>query len=132
MTHARRPTAALPRAVDFLSACRELAPYVPAQTVTCLLVIASRPGITMQELAEETGLSQSSCSRNVAVLSRWETYGKPGLGLVEAFEEPRERRRKIVYLTADGQQKVQSIVGKLDPSFKLKPQTRLGGLVGLQ
>jgi DNA-binding MarR family transcriptional regulator len=86
----------------------------------------------MQELAEESGLTQSSCSRNVAVLSRWEEFGKPGLDLVESFDDPRERRRKIVYLTANGKQKVQSIIGKLDLSFELKQGTRPEGLVGLQ
>ena len=85
----------------------------------------------MEKLAKRAGLTQSSCSRNVAVLSRWEEFGKPGLDLVESFDDPRERRRRIVYLTANGRQKVQSIIGTLDPSFELKRDSRPEGLVGL-
>ncbi|WP_375780464.1 MarR family transcriptional regulator [Bradyrhizobium sp. ma5] len=114
----------LRRAVAFVSECRQLSDYMPAQTLACLLVIARKPGITMQELAKKVRLKQSSCSRNVAVLSRWEQFGKPGLDLVESIDDPRERRRKIIYLTANGEQRVQSIVRKLDPTFEL-PKARL-------
>nr|WP_245986670.1 hypothetical protein [Azospirillum thermophilum] len=47
-------------------------------------------------------MAQSSASRNVAALSRWHSFGKAGLDLVQAQEDPRERRRKIVTLTEKG------------------------------
>ena len=42
----------------------------------------------MQDLSETVGMSQSSCSRNIAALGTWHRLGKPGLNLVEAVEAP--------------------------------------------
>lgn len=93
-----------------LSAVREIDEVIPIQTVQVLLSIALRPGLTMQELGDMTGLSQSSCSRNVAALGEWHRFGKEGYNLVEAVEDPRERRRKIMYLTHKGRQRVAKII----------------------
>ena len=41
-------------------------------------------------------------SRNVYKLSDINRHKKTGIGLLEAFEDPMERRRKIVRLTAKG------------------------------
>jgi DNA-binding MarR family transcriptional regulator len=110
-------------AVAFLSALREIDPYIPAQTIECLLVVAVNPGITMQKLSEQTGLAQSSCSRNVAMLSKYHRLGKEGYDLVEAVDDPRERRRKIIYLTTKGQKVVNTVMRHLDPAFDLKSPT---------
>lgn len=69
----------------------------------CLLIVALEPGITMKRMAEKLGLSQSSTSRNVSALSKTHRYGKPGYDLITAKEDPTERRRKIVTLTAKGE-----------------------------
>jgi hypothetical protein len=34
------------------------------------------------------------CSRTVAALSKWQRRGTPGLDLIEAIEDPRERRER--------------------------------------
>lgn len=87
------------RAVD---AIRTESDDMPAQQIMCFLAIALRPGITMEQMGADVGISQSSCSRNVAALSKWHRLGKPGADYVEAFEDPKERRRKIMYLTPKG------------------------------
>jgi DNA-binding MarR family transcriptional regulator len=51
-------------------------------------------------------MSQSLCSRTVAALSKWQRRGTPGLDLIEAIEDPRERRRKIMYLSPKGRQRM--------------------------
>lgn len=51
-------------------------------------------------------LSPMVCSRTVAALSKWQRRGTRGLDLIEAIEEPRERRRKIMYLTPKGRQRM--------------------------
>ena len=56
-------------------------------------------------------MSQSLCSRTVAALSKWQRRGTPGLDLIEAIEDPRERRRKIMYLTPKGTPAHDSYVG---------------------
>ena len=50
--------------------------------------------------------SRPSASRNIAALSKWHSFGKAGHDLVEAHEDPRERRRKLVQLTPKGQRLV--------------------------
>lgn len=87
-----------------ISEIRELHPEIQAQTFHVLLEVAIQPGITMSQLLKKTSLSQSSCSRNVSLLADTDRHGNPGLGLVEAKEDPIERRRKIVTLTLKGQE----------------------------
>lgn len=115
-------------ALKFLAALREIDPYLPSQTAETLLVVANRPGLTMAELEKETGLAQSTISRNVASLSKWHRIGKEGYDLVEAVDDPRERRRKIVFLTVKGQRLVQKIMQTMDPDFELKSPTSREGL----
>lgn len=89
-----------------LESIREGADDMPMQQALTLLAVAAQPGLTMQELGERVGMSQSSCSRNVAALSKWHRLKKPGAELVEAVEDWREVRRKVVYLTDKGKARV--------------------------
>jgi DNA-binding MarR family transcriptional regulator len=57
--------------------------------------------LPMQQLEKITGWGQTSVSRNVSKLGRG-IGERPGAGLVEAFEDPHWRRRKIVRLTGKG------------------------------
>lgn len=93
------------KAVD---AIRGDAEDMPIQQLQTVLAIALRPGLTMSDLSDAVGMSQASCSRNVAALSRWHRLGKAGVDLVEAIEDPRERRRKIMYLTHKGKVRVKA------------------------
>jgi DNA-binding MarR family transcriptional regulator len=86
---------------------------MPMQQALTLLAVAEQPGLTMQELSDTVGMSQSSCSRNVAALSKWHRLGSPGLDCLEAIEDPRERRRKVMYLTAKGRQRIKAALEAL-------------------
>ncbi|WP_019025376.1 MULTISPECIES: MarR family winged helix-turn-helix transcriptional regulator [unclassified Thioalkalivibrio] len=77
-------------------------PQMPMQTAAIFLEVAARPGITMKDLGSRLGVAQSTCSRNVSALSRMSRNDNPGLDLVEAREDPSERRRKQVWLTPKG------------------------------
>jgi DNA-binding MarR family transcriptional regulator len=110
-----------------------------AQTLAILLYVARRTetgsghaGITMEEIATELGIAQSSCSRNVTKLSdnilnpprevleraankrrpptKEELKPKFGLGLLATEDDPYERRRKIVYLTPMGHRFVNKLM----------------------
>lgn len=113
-----------------LNELRELDPWMGLQTMETFLVIAMRPGLTMQEIADATGLAQSSCSRNVALLSKWHRLGKPGADLVVTYEDPVERRRKIVFLNEKGINKAKRIIGILYPDLEYKPVTAQQKLKG--
>lgn len=98
-----------------IASLREIDEQMPSQMAQVLIAIAMRPGLTMQQVSDMTGLSQSSCSRNIAALSKWHRLGKEGHDLVEAIEDPAERRRKIMFLTPKGKQKVQALIAAVNP-----------------
>ena len=99
-------------AIDIL---REVDPELQAQTLATLIEVARHPdGIKMQELAARVNISQSSVSRNISAMSHTHRVGKPGYNLVIAFEDPTERRRKIVRLTPNGQRLVKRLLAALE------------------
>ena len=89
---------------------REIDGEMQAQAIAVLLKVAKNPlPLKMAEIAEELGLSQSTISRNVAYLGDWNRRKEAGHKLLEAFEDPAERRRKLVRLTAKGKRFVKSL-----------------------
>ena len=76
---------------------------MPIQYALSFLTLARNPGLSIRDLSERLGIAQSSASRNVAALSEWHSFRKPGHDLIQANEDPRERRRKIVTLTRNGE-----------------------------
>lgn len=88
--------------IRVLEAFRRYDPDMPIQYALSFLTIAQHEGLSMGDLAQRLAIAQSSASRNIAALSRWHSFGKAGHDLVEAQEDPRERRRKIVSLTPRG------------------------------
>lgn len=78
---------------------------LPLQQIMILLHVANvSEAMPMADLVQLTGVEQSSVSRNVALLgSGLPIERKKGYGLVEAYEDPMYRRRKLVALTPRGQ-----------------------------
>lgn len=78
------------------------------QALLTLLLIAEHGEIAMTELQQALGLGASSMSRNIGKLSatgyRNGTSQKEaeGLGLIEAWENPMDRRQKTARLTPKG------------------------------
>lgn len=101
--------------VQVLEAFRRLDPDLPIQYALSFLTIAEHEGLSIGELAERLGIAQSSASRNVAALSRWHSFGKEGHDLVEAHEDPRERRRKLIRLTPKGRALIETLAGLVNP-----------------
>lgn len=93
-----------------VQAFRGLDPEIQAQTVATFLFIAmkNRP-VLMQELTDAIDVSQASISRNVAVLSEVHRKGKAGHKLIEAWENPDNRRQKFVQLTQRGHMFVKTL-----------------------
>lgn len=82
------------------------------QTLQIFVVICLHGGeVPMQEIQRVTGLAQSAVSRNVAKLGSGLTAEEVGAGLIEAFEDPAWRRRKIVRLTALGRKVAEQLDG---------------------
>lgn len=92
----------LTKVIKCIEEFRKIDPQMPPQMAVSFLWVCIHNGITMKDLADRVGVSQSSMSRNVAALSETHRYGKAGYDLVFATEDPTERRRKIVKLTPKG------------------------------
>lgn len=90
--------------IKIVEELRKFDPAMQVQTVAVFLVVASKPGVSMSEIAKEVDIAQSSVSRNVAALSKWHRLNKRGHDLVYSTEDPSERRRKVVMLTHRGEQ----------------------------
>lgn len=82
---------------------RDLEAELPTQTVVCFLLIADADDdIHMRDLQTSLDISSASTTRNVSHLSVHYKPGVAGLGLVEAYEDPNDRRYKRVRLTKKG------------------------------
>lgn len=82
---------------------RKIDPEMPMQRAATFVHVCLHEGCTMLEIVEAVGQSQASASRNVAALSKWQRQRRVGPDLINAEEDPYERRRKVVTLTSKGQ-----------------------------
>jgi DNA-binding MarR family transcriptional regulator len=84
---------------------RKFDTQIEAQAIAVFLYVAvhgGKDGVAMQTISEDLDISQSSVSRNAYKLGDVNRHKKIGVGLLETFEDPMERRRKLVRLTAKG------------------------------
>ena len=119
------------------------------QTLAIFLYVARHNrsgGITMDEIANEIGIAQSSCSRGVMklsdglvnppreVLDRAAKKGKPptrealkpkfGIGLLYTQDDPYERRRKIVFLSPMGERIANKLTDYTVASYPMSADER--------
>lgn len=98
----------MPSGTNLLKIVEEMRKFdnqIEIQAVAVFLYVAvngNKEGISMQTIGEELDIAQSSVSRNCYKLADVNRHKKTGIGLLETFEDPMERRRKLVSLTAKG------------------------------
>lgn len=83
------------------------------QTVLTFLSIASsgNSGVPQSQLLKMTGMTQAGVSRNITRLGDG-TMTSPGLHLIESYEDPANRRYKLVKLTTKGKALIDQIYSK--------------------
>jgi len=101
----------LMRVFKIIEEFRKIYPDMQMQTAGVFVTIAMNEGITIKDLGSRCDLAQSTCSRNVSLVSDKLRFDKQGYGLVEAMEDPMERRRKIITLTPKGKRVASSLCG---------------------
>lgn len=94
---------ALSTGLAITRAFRSQGEYVTLQQMQVMFEVALKPGISLQELADRTDLSNASITRNIQALGEGQLKGlKPGLSLVETTVDPKESRALCVILTPKG------------------------------
>lgn len=92
---------------------RDIDPEMPAQTLAGLLFIARKPGCSVQDMQEYLQVGSGTGTRIACRLGEWERYEVPGLKLVRAERDPKDRRKVMLWLTAQGQKAVKKLTDHL-------------------
>lgn len=98
---------------------------MPIQLPLVFLLIAQHKDINTTKLMQLTRLSQSSVSRNIAVLTKEGREGEPGLGLVVKSLDPLDTRVHRIHLTKAGRALAQRLAEVMGRSVRLR--TPVGG-----
>ena len=79
---------------------------ISVNEVIAFLYAAENEGLTVQEMADVSGLTQSTASRSLRALgppeSDWSQ--SPALGLVDAYLNPNDARSHVIHLSAKGRE----------------------------
>lgn len=90
------------KVASFIEEFRKLNAEMQAQQMAIFLAVAAKPDLTVTDIANATGHSTSSVSRNIAALGKTHRKGLPGLDILVAVEDPIDRRNKRIRMTPKG------------------------------
>lgn len=94
---------ALRRLLETLAKAREELGTIELQQLEALLFIAVEGKVNQQDVGSYLKLTKAAASRNVTKLSDVLPGGKkPGPGFVDAYDDPHNRRYKLVRITPQG------------------------------
>ena len=97
----------MPKGKNLLTIIEEIRKFdshMESQTIAVFFYVclySGADGVSMQTISQKLDIAQSSVSRNCYKLGD-RTRDGIGIGLLQSFEDPEERRRKLVRLTAKG------------------------------
>lgn len=88
---------------------------IQAQTLRVLLYVAERSPneVPLREIEQNLSLNQTTTSRNVGYLAKGNIRVEQGLKLLDAFEDPLYRRRKLCKITKRGADTVNKVLSIL-------------------
>ena len=90
--------------LNIIEEMRKFDSHMESQTIAVFFYVclySGADGVSMQTISQKLDIAQSSVSRNCYKLGD-RTRDGIGIGLLQSFEDPEERRRKLVRLTAKG------------------------------
>lgn len=98
---------------DALSLINNIREYsdMPISQAYSLLLIARYEGLSVKDLAHRADIGMATASRYVSQFGKTVRPGENGMGLVEAVDDPMERRKKIIKLTPKGKQVIAKLLG---------------------
>jgi len=105
-------------ALKLLYGIQKVDPEMPLQQVMCLFVIAQeKEGISLTDLANKVGIGLASASRYVGSLGKINRHREEGFNFIEAYEDPMERRKKIIRVTTKGKIAIRKMLGESDANL---------------
>lgn len=108
----------LNEALKLVSGIRQIDSEMPLQQAHCFLLIAeAEDGLSLSELAKKANIGLATASRYVAALGKLNRHREEGLQIIEAFEDPMERRKKIIRLTRKGKLALLKALGDKDDNI---------------
>lgn len=97
--------------IRFLETFRRIDPNMPVSQILFLLEVARTPDSSLKALCNAAGVPYGSASRYLTALSTGRpAVGQEGLGFVDAIENPRDRKYKIISLTDKGREVLKDVV----------------------
>lgn len=86
---------------------------MPLSQAKCLFIVAKEEeGMSLSDIAKKAGIGLATASRYIGALGNINRHKEEGLKLIESFEDPMERRKKIIRLTVKGKIAIRKILGE--------------------
>lgn len=105
----------LKEAIQLIQGISQIEAEMPLQQLHVLLLIAqAEEGTSLTDLAKKAGIGLATASRYVSALGKQNRHRQEGLLLVESFEDPMERRKKIIRLTDKGRMALNKLIGDIN------------------
>ena len=104
------------KAITFLSLFRSIHPDFPLPLMFVFLEIAKsgKRGLSVSQVMERTGISQSASSRHTRILTTQSVRGRKGYDLCDWFDDKADRRVRVFRLNKKGEALYEAIKGTLD------------------
>ena len=99
-------------AIQFITRIAAIDPDMSLAQAKCLLIVSKEnDGMSLSDIARKAGIGLATASRYIGALGNINRHREEGLKLIESFEDPMERRKKIIRLTSKGKIAVSKILG---------------------
>lgn len=97
------------KSLKVIEAFRKIDITMPIGQVAFFLNAAKNEGLTLGDIAAITNINMANASRYLANLTKIDRYKEQGLGLLDAYENPVNRRQKLIVLTDAGRKLINEI-----------------------
>lgn len=116
-TESKSESRHLYQAIRMIKVIQTIDPQMQAQTIMCFLMVAQFGPCPMADIRAISNVSQASLSRNFSALGEVHRRGMPGFGLIKSWEDPMNRKAKLVKLTKKGEEFKKQIMDVLSEEF---------------
>lgn len=101
-------------ALKCIAELRKYDSEMPLPQVYCLFLLAQagEDGMSLTELSRKADIAMATASRYIGNLGKINRFKEEGFNLVEAYEDPMERRKKIIRLSAKGRALINRVTGE--------------------